>query len=63
LRGSAVSAADVEASDQSSVLSLSSSLSSGSIAFQTVKYEGLESIALGLLTLVCGIFFVQCETV
>ena len=63
LRGSAVGAADVEASDPSSVLSLLSSLSSGSIIFQTVKYEGLESIALVLLISVCGTFFVQYKNV
>jgi uncharacterized membrane protein len=56
LRGSAVGAVDVEASDRSSVLSFSSSLSSGSVIFQTVKYEGLESIALALLILVCCVF-------
>jgi len=56
------SAVDVETSDPSSVLSFSSSLSSGSVIFQTVKYEGLESTALALLILVCGVFFVQYKT-
>jgi hypothetical protein len=63
LRGSAVGAVNVEAIDPSSVLSFSSSLSSGSVIFQTVKHEGLESTALVVLILVCGVFFVQYETV
>ena len=63
-RGGAVSAVDVEAgSDSLSALSFSSSLSSGSVIFRKVKYEGLKSIAFALLILVCSIFFEQYEPV
>jgi len=63
-RGGVVGAVDVEASsDSSSALSFLSSLSSGSIIFQIVIYEGLKSIAFALLILIGGVFFEQFEPV
>jgi hypothetical protein len=60
-RGGAV---DVKASsDPSSVLPFSSSLSSGSIIFRTVIYEGLKSIAFALLILIGGVFLEQYQPV
>ena len=51
--GSGVVAVDIEASDLSSALSSSSSLSCGCHFLNTVTYEVLESIAFALLILVC----------
>jgi len=57
-------AVDVKAStDSSSALSFLSSLSSGSIIFQTVIYEGLKSITFALLILIGGVFLEQYQPV